>query len=403
MGWKANVLHPVERISSWFLWALGPGLWISSKEFSLFPVTAITYDISCSVDASIMMRVSAGAECVRCWVEVNLVALLQTEYLQIQHNRTNVKIGLLNIHQFIQRHLSAQWHRQWQSWYKWHNLHTIKLSACCTCRSLVYRGPQCVITEEPTPIQTLPHLAYLCSSFLKLYNYWLQRKHILTSLFGHNEWRTVPTAWQNVQEIHMFLVIIVQLGHDQKDNVQDYWWTYEQFLLSYTSITAIFVTTERSQEERWQLLPTGKLSTIFDKLNVSHAKFFSYTECLWCNSKPKLFLNYIYWRNTKFWDKTFRVFVILKDIYKIRVYFSKVIKCANLSMTATHLTVTGLIARLENLQHNLYMENFFHLRHYLTIHIQQKFALGMLGAKINDKLKKVGQKIKLQQGDKDKG
>jgi hypothetical protein len=72
-------------------------------------------------------------------------------------------------------------------------------------------------------------------------------------------------------------------------------------------------------------------------------------------------------------------------------------------MTATPLTVTGLIARLENLQHNLYMQNFFHLRHYLTIHIQQKFALGMLGAKINDKLKKFGQKIKLQQGDKDKG
>jgi hypothetical protein len=67
------------------------------------------------------------------------------------------------------------------------------------------------------------------------------------------------------------------------------------------------------------------------------------------------------------------------------------------------LTATGLTERLQNVQHNLHMENSFHLRHYLTIHIIQKSVVGMLRAKINDTLKKFGQKIRLQQVDKDKG
>jgi hypothetical protein len=41
-------------------------------------------------------------------------------------------------------------------------------------------------------------------------------------------------------------------------------------------------------------------------------------------------------------------------------------------MTATHITVNGLTARLENVQHKLHIDNFFHLQHYLTIHILKK-------------------------------
>jgi len=44
-------------------------------------------------------------------------------------------------------------------------------------------------------------------------------------------------------------------------------------------------------------------------------------------------------------------------------------------MKATHVTVTGLTARLENVQHNLYVDNFFHLQHHLTIHILKKKML----------------------------
>jgi len=50
-------------------------------------------------------------------------------------------------------------------------------------------------------------------------------------------------------------------------------------------------------------------------------------------------------------------------------------------MTAAHVTVIGLTARLENVRHNLYMDNFFHLQHYLTIHILKKTAVGLLEKK----------------------
>jgi hypothetical protein len=64
-----------------------------------------------------------------------------------------------------------------------------------------------------------------------------------------------------------------------------------------------------------------------------------------------------------------------------------------------NMTVTGLTARLENVQHNQYMDNFFHIQHYLTIHILKKKWCGTIRAKINDTLKNFGQKMKLQQGD----
>jgi hypothetical protein len=74
--------------------------------------------------------------------------------------------------------------------------------------------------------------------------------------------------------------------------------------------------------------------------------------------------------------------------------------CASPSVTASQITVTGLTARLEKFQHNLYMDNCFHLQHYLTIHILKKRSCcETVTANINDNLKNFGQKIKLQQGD----
>jgi len=68
-------------------------------------------------------------------------------------------------------------------------------------------------------------------------------------------------------------------------------------------------------------------------------------------------------------------------------------------MTATHVIVTGLTVRIENVQHNLYVDNFFRLQHYLTIHILKKNCSGNVRAKINDMMKNFGQKMKLQLGD----
>jgi hypothetical protein len=50
-------------------------------------------------------------------------------------------------------------------------------------------------------------------------------------------------------------------------------------------------------------------------------------------------------------------------------------------MTATQVNATGLTARLENVQHNLYMDNLFNLQYYLTIRIVKKNAVGLLEQK----------------------
>jgi hypothetical protein len=46
-------------------------------------------------------------------------------------------------------------------------------------------------------------------------------------------------------------------------------------------------------------------------------------------------------------------------MYNMRVYLGKDRTCATDTMTATHDTVAGLMRRVENVGHKLYMDNFF--------------------------------------------
>jgi hypothetical protein len=44
------------------------------------------------------------------------------------------------------------------------------------------------------------------------------------------------------------------------------------------------------------------------------------------------------------------------------VYLGRDRKRVTATVTATHATVTGLLARIENLGHELYMDNFLHMK-----------------------------------------
>jgi formylmethanofuran dehydrogenase subunit A len=58
--------------------------------------------------------------------------------------------------------------------------------------------------------------------FSILYNWWCKRQKALSPISAHTK-LSVPTTDMTVQEI------TDQMGHNQKDNLKDYWWTHEQF------------------------------------------------------------------------------------------------------------------------------------------------------------------------------
>jgi len=74
------------------------------------------------------------------------------------------------------------------------------------------------ITKDSTP----PSIFMLF--FLKLHNCWWRRKTHTTTSFWTQLLKDSAHARHNVQETNLFLTIIVQMGHDQKDEVKDYWW-----------------------------------------------------------------------------------------------------------------------------------------------------------------------------------
>jgi hypothetical protein len=42
-----------------------------------------------------------------------------------------------------------------------------------------------------------------------------------------------PLPYVTDQELYLFLAIIVQMGYDQRDMLQDYWSTLEQYFMAF--------------------------------------------------------------------------------------------------------------------------------------------------------------------------
>jgi hypothetical protein len=112
----------------------------------------------------------------------------------------------------------------------WHKLHTVdwqyKLSTYCTSNPQVYRSSQCVTTYRgtPTPLKTLGHGVFSCSSFFEIIQLLVEE----TIRYYHQYFDAVnegqsPLPDMTVQELCLFWAITLQMGHDQRDTLSDYW------------------------------------------------------------------------------------------------------------------------------------------------------------------------------------
>jgi len=91
----------------------------------------------------------------------------------------------------------------------------------CTCSPQVYRESQWVITVPPHLTEDSLHSLFMLL-FLSI-NFWWKRQASITPVLGLFEQRTI--SWPVLQERYLLLAIIVQMRHNQRDILKNYWLT----------------------------------------------------------------------------------------------------------------------------------------------------------------------------------
>jgi hypothetical protein len=187
-----------------------------------------------------------------------------------------------------------------------------------------------------------------------------------------------PLPDVTIPEMYVFVSIVLQMGHDQRDRLKDYWSTLEQFFMAFYGNTMkldrflhilsfLHFSDNRNEpdktDENYDRL--WKMRTIFDKLSDAYAKYYSPIEHLAVDEIIVLFKGrvvfkqYIPKKHKRFGIKIYKLCDSKSHTYNMSVYLGRDRKCATVSVTATHTTVTGLTTRIENFGHKLYRENFF--------------------------------------------
>ena len=177
-----------------------------------------------------------------------------------------------------------------------------------------------------------------------------------------------------VQEMCLFLATVVQMGHDQRDVLKDYWLTLEQYFVALYRKTKkwdrfshilIFLyfsdiknepdKTDENYDQLW------KMRAIFDKLRNSYVNYYVPTEKLAGDEISVLFKGRVNFKqhipkkHKRFGIKLYKPCDSKGYAYthNMTMYLGKDRKHVTSSFTATHAAVTGLAARIEHLGHNL--------------------------------------------------
>jgi hypothetical protein len=185
-----------------------------------------------------------------------------------------------------------------------------------------------------------------------------------------------------VEEIFLFLALILKIGHNQCDTLKEYWsrdpMSHAPFysrVIRHNRFFHIlwFLHFENNEDapdrNRGEYDMLWKLRRVFDYLNARFAKVYIPTEQLAIDEiivKFKgnvVFCQFIPKKRKRFGIKLYKLCDSLGYTYDMKVYLGKQREDAAGNVTATHGTVLQLVRRLENKVHTLYMDNYFSLPH----------------------------------------
>jgi hypothetical protein len=118
----------------------------------------------------------------------------------------------------------------------------------------IQRYPRVTVTQEMLLTQTshsvltiqteAPHiniesfpLSIFMLFFFELTQLLVEDRYILSLVLGHTGQRTVCTAWHDCSRNVLVFATIVQMRHDQRDTIKDYWSKLDQYSMALYSNT----------------------------------------------------------------------------------------------------------------------------------------------------------------------
>lgn len=179
-------------------------------------------------------------------------------------------------------------------------------------------------------------------------------------------------------ELYKFLALIIQMGHDQRDTIKDYWSKEEQY---YTPFYHNHMSRDRflhilrfihfadnsnpPNKEDPDYDRLWKFRKIFDTLNNKFSEYYYPTENIAIDEvrvlfKGKIiFRQYIPKKHKRFGIKMYKLSDSLGYTYDMSVYLGKQKQLANEDITAIQGTVFQLVRKVEGVGHKLYMDDYF--------------------------------------------
>jgi len=174
-----------------------------------------------------------------------------------------------------------------------------------------------------------------------------------------------------------FTALALQMGHNVKDTLHDYWSRLKQQHTPFYSETKTqdrflhilqflhFVDNSQRPDPGEEYDRLWKIRSVFDTLNQAYPKFYNPSEHLAVDEVIVKFLGRVIFRQNIpkkrkcFGIKIYKLCDKSGYTYDMRVYFGKDSRSATDDMTETHATVRHLTCSVEGLGHKLFMDNFF--------------------------------------------
>jgi hypothetical protein len=178
-------------------------------------------------------------------------------------------------------------------------------------------------------------------------------------------------------EMLVFLAVTIQMGHDLRDKLTDYWVTTDQLYAPfytnamkqdrYLHILRFWHFTDKNEPDRKdknfdRLL---KIWNLFEILNRTFSKFYNplniwpLTKLLFCSKEGSFSNNTYPKKHKRFRIKIYKLSDKTGYTYDMKVYVGKARLRRVQDLTISRATVTELTKKVQERGHKLYMGNFF--------------------------------------------
>lgn len=189
---------------------------------------------------------------------------------------------------------------------------------------------------------------------------------------------STPHVKITLDELYTFFALVIQMGHDMRDALRDYWRKEEQYytpfyhnilprdrFLHILKFLHFSDNNDAPNREAPDYDRLWKIRKIFDILNEKYSELYypeehiAVDEVIVLFKGRVVFRQYIPKKHKRFGIKIYKLNDTLGYTYDMQVYLGKQKEAATKNISAVHGTVLGLTRKVEGVGHKLYMDNYF--------------------------------------------